>query len=103
MTTAVPSHLYGKAEKPDEAFELLKFALNDAYANLMPEGFSIYRIAEYDPKLHTAASLTQLKRANPKVKYIVTLTSDTCAISQLGETVNEAVRWCIMELEKNGY
>lgn len=40
-------------------FEILKEALNAEYRHMMPEGFSIYRIAEYDPEYHKAPHLSQ--------------------------------------------
>ena len=82
-----------------QPFEILKGALNAEYKHMMPKGFSIYRIAEYNPKQHTAPHLALEKRQNPANRYIVTLTSDTACLSHLGETVNDAVKACILRLE----
>lgn len=82
-----------------QPFEILKGALNAEYQHMMPEGFSIYRIAEYDPTQHTAPHLVLEKRQNPASRYIVILTSDTASVSALGETVNDAVKACILRLE----
>lgn len=81
------------------AFDILKNALNEEYRHLMPAGFSIYSIAEYDPKQHTAPHLFLEKRAKPESRYIVILISDNASLSALGETVNDAVKACIVKAE----
>lgn len=83
------------------AFQIITDALNAEYQHLMPAGFSIYRVAEYDPKHHTAPHLWFEKRENPACRYIVILTSDTASVSALGETVNDAVKACILKIETN--
>ena len=82
------------------AFELLKGALNQEYKDLLPAGFTIYSIAEYDRWVHTAPHLLLEQKANLSNRYIAILTSDTESLSALGETVNDAVKNCIMKIEK---
>lgn len=82
-------------------FEILKDALNAEYRHMMPQGFSIYRLAEYDPKQHTAPHLHFEKREKPNSRYIAILASDTASASALGETVNDAVKACILKLEND--
>lgn len=81
--------------------EIVKDALNAEYQHMMPEGFSIYRVAEYDPKQHTAPHLHFEKLEKPNSRYIVILTSDNTSLSALGETVNDAVKACILKLEND--
>lgn len=80
-------------------FDILTKALNAEYKHLLPVGFTIHRIARYDPKLHKAPHLLLEKSINQKCEYIATLTSDTECLSHLGETVNDAVKVCIMKIE----
>ncbi len=83
-----------------EMFEIARAALNEEYKHLLPAGFTIHRLAEYDPSKHKAPHLLLEMRERPDVRYIAWLTSDTASFTALGETLNDAVKHCIAAVEK---
>lgn len=88
------------AEVVDDMMEIVKQAMTAQYASVMPPGFSIWRIAEYDPEKHRAPNLWLEKREKPTARYLVQLHSDTASVPALGETVNDAVQAAIAKAAK---
>ncbi len=86
-------------ELPD-MFEILRDALNRQYAAMLPSGFVVHKVAEYDPKEHTAPNLAWEKGANPEARYLVILLSDWASVPALGVTVNDALKLAIYKIEK---
>ena len=85
-----------------EMLEIVRQAMNKEYADLLPEGGEVTRIALYDPNEHKAPHLWIDKCYHPKKKYIVTITygddkQSGCA-SMLGETVNDAIKATIAKI-----
>lgn len=99
---------FGKAAAEKHVmFELLGDALNKQYADLMPAGFMIWRVAEYDPDVHRAPNLWLEKRDKPDAKYVAILTSNVAILTSndasvpaLGATVNDAVAAAIAKIEQ---
>lgn len=79
--------------------EVVQPAMQALFADLMPAGYSIYKLAEYDPKVHTAPNLWLEKRENPAAKYLAILISDTSSVPALGETVTDAISTAIAKIE----
>ena len=73
--------------------------MDKLFVDLMPPGFSIYKIAEYDPQVFPAPGLLFEKRDNPAARYIAILTSDTASVPALGETVTDAISASIVKIE----
>lgn len=87
----------------DEMFALLQEAMGKQYAHLMPEGFYIYKLAEYTPEKFPAPNLWYEKKLNPAAKYLCILTDDsTASVPALGETVNAAITNALAKLESYG-
>ena len=84
----------------DDALEILRKALAAEYKNLLPEGYVIYKVAEYDPKVHTAPNLAWEKGTNPAARYLVILLSDWASVPALGQSVNDALKLAIYKAEK---
>lgn len=85
-----------------EMFEIVRQAMQNQYAALLPLNGEITRIALYDPIEHPAPNLWFEKREKPNAKYIATITygdekHSGCA-SCLGETVNDAVKATIAKI-----
>ena len=85
----------------DEMLEIARQALNQQYKYMLPRGFEIFRLAEYDPSKHTAPHLAFEFRARPECRYIAWLTSDTASFTGLGETVHDAVKQAIAAVERH--
>ena len=83
----------------DAMLDIVRQAMSREFADLMPKGFSIGRIVEYDPLVHTAPNLWLDKRENPKAQYLVNLNSSTSTVPALGETVADAVKAAILKIE----
>lgn len=83
-----------------EMLDLARKALNEEYKHLLPDGFTILRVAEYDSAKHKAPHLLFEKRDRPAARYIVWLASDTASFTALGETLNDAVKRAIATVEK---
>lgn len=83
-----------------DPFELLKEAMSKQYAEMMPVGYAIYKLAEYDPHVFPAPGLLFERRRNPGVKYIAILISDTASVPALGETVADAVGAAIVKIQE---
>ena len=83
-----------------DAFEILRAALSAEYKHMLPEGYAIYKVAEYDPQVHTAPNLWWEKRANPEARYLVILLSDWASVPALGVTVNNALKSAIAKAQK---
>jgi hypothetical protein len=88
------------SELASEMLEIARAALNEEYKHLLPPGFTIHRLAEYDPSKHKAPHLLFEMRERPDVRYIAWLTSDTASFTALGETLNDAVKRAIATVEK---
>lgn len=82
-----------------EALELARLAMSAEYKHMLPEGYSIYKVAEYDPKEHPAPNLWWEKCANPKARYLVILLSDWASVPALGVTANDALKAAISKAE----
>lgn len=74
-------------------------AMQAMYTDLLPAGYSIHRLAVYDPKVHSAPNLWLEKRENPTAKYLATLVSHTSSVPALGETVTDAISAAIAKIE----
>jgi hypothetical protein len=86
---------------PDfDPFAVLRDALNAQYKHMLPEGFDVYKIAEYDPVKHPAPNLWYEKTQNPAARYLVILTSDYATAPALGITVNDALAAAILKVEQ---
>jgi hypothetical protein len=79
-------------------FSLLTQAMNGLYADQLPEGASIYKIAEYDPARHTAPNLWFEKRENPEAKYLAIIVTPTSSVPALGKTVSDAVEFALSKV-----
>jgi hypothetical protein len=79
--------------------DIVRRALNAQYAHLLPDGFTVHMIAEYDPVFHPAPNLAWEKAANPDAKYLVILLSDWASVPALGVTVNDALKSAIQKGE----
>jgi hypothetical protein len=86
----------------DQAFELIKMALSAEYEHMLPEGYVIYKVAEYDPEIHTAPNLWWEKREKPDARYLVILLSDLASVPALGATVNDALKAAIAKAQSIG-
>lgn len=82
-----------------ELQEILCTALNAQYRNILPVGFSVSRVDEYDPTRHTAPNITIEAAENRPARYIVNITSDTMTVPAIGATVNHALQRAIMKAE----
>lgn len=99
MTNGQPTNGLKPHPNAFDPFEALRSALSAEYADLLPEGYSIYRIAEYDPEKHPAPNLRWEKAANPDARYLVILLSDWASVPALGVTVNDALKAAIAKAE----
>jgi len=87
----------------DEMFELLKEAMNKQYADRLPQGFVIYKLAEYTQDKFPAPNLWYEKKLNPRAKYLCIISDDcTASVPALGETVNDAIMGAIAKQESYG-
>jgi len=85
---------------PQEMLDIVKQALNAEYVALLPEGFQIYKVDEYDPAKHTAPNLWYEKlKVVPDAKYLAVLVGPTSSVPALGETVNDAIKRAIAKIE----
>lgn len=84
----------------DDMMEIVKQVMTAQYASVMPQGFSIGRIVEYDPTKHPAPNLWLEKREKPNARYLVQLHSETSSVPALGETVNDAMQAAIAKAAK---
>ena len=84
---------------PTEALSIVQEALSEEYKHMLPEGYVIYKVAEYDPQVHTAPNLWWEKQANPDARYLVILLSDWASVPALGVTVNDALKAAIAKAE----
>lgn len=80
--------------------EIVQPATQALFADVLPAGYIIYKLAEYDPQVHTAPNLWFEKRENPSAKYLAILISDTSSVPALGETVTDAISAAIAKVEK---
>jgi hypothetical protein len=83
----------------EQALELTRLALSAEYEHLLPDGYVIYKVAEYDPQVHTAPTLWWEKGANPEARYLVILLSDWASVPALGVTVNDALKAAIAKVQ----
>lgn len=79
---------------------VLQPAMEAMYADLMPAGYSIYKLAEYDPKVHSAPNLWLERHEKPEAKYLAILVNDTGTVPALGETVTDAINAAILKIEQ---
>lgn len=84
----------------DDAMELLRQAMERQYEHMLPEGFGIYKIAEYDPKVFPAPNLWYDKKMNPAARYLVILHGPTSSVPALGETVSDAITAAIAKVHE---
>lgn len=90
----------GEKTFKEAMLEIVADATNAEYQHLMPEGYRVSRVAEYDPEKHTAPNLHFEKLMEvPNAKYLVNLSSDTSSVPALGSTVNEAIKRAIVKIE----
>lgn len=83
-----------------EILELVIKAISAEYGNLMPDGFTVYRVDEYTQEKYPAPNLWfEKSREVPGAKYIVILTDDVSSVPALGETVNHAMKRAIAKIE----
>lgn len=88
-------------EIPDfDPLAILRDALNAQYRHMLPAGFEISRIAEYDPVKHPAPNLWYEKKLNPAARYLVNIMSDSETVPALGVTVNDALKAAILKVEQ---
>jgi hypothetical protein len=87
----------------DEMFEILREAMNKQYADRLPQGFYIYKLAEYTQDRFPAPNLWFEKKQNPAAKYLCIISDDcTASVPALGETVNAAIAAAIAKHESWG-
>jgi hypothetical protein len=83
----------------EEMFEIVRQAMQAQYAEILPTGFSIHMIAEFDPERHRAPNLWLEKREKPAARYLAILISHTSSVPALGETVADAIGSAISKIE----
>ena len=83
----------------DAMLDVVRQALSAELADVMPRGFEIYLVAEYDPERFPAPNLWLEKREKPNARYVAILVSDTDSVPALGETVADAVKASIAKIE----
>ncbi len=83
----------------DAGLRVMEKVMGELFADLLPPGFWIYKICEYDPEVFPAPGLSLEKRANPAARYVAILTSDTASVPALGETVTDAISAAIAKIE----